>query len=252
MQQNKNRKSTNNSVSQAATRFFLRFIVASYLAIVGFLKLVGPRQKELRGDEQFEVLLTGTFYSENWILSHIKPLVLSRECARVIVVTDFPLPTLPGVKVIMPFSWTSRFLGHVPSRLITFLWAGFRWRPKIVGGFHLLFNGLVSVMLARFIGARALYFCVGGPTETLHGGRSENRLFGKLKAPDPLPDCNPWVWSRVQASERCRHDRHPSRRGEPSPAQWSPIMRSFLVCCGAILLFVTILALVVEFWLPSA
>jgi hypothetical protein len=29
-------------------------------------------------------------------------------------------------------------------------------------------------------------------------------------------------------------------------------MRSFLVCCGAILLVVTILALVVEFWLPSA
>lgn len=29
-------------------------------------------------------------------------------------------------------------------------------------------------------------------------------------------------------------------------------MRSFLFCCGAILLFVTILALVVEFWLPAA
>ena len=29
-------------------------------------------------------------------------------------------------------------------------------------------------------------------------------------------------------------------------------MRSFLMCCGAILLFVTVLALVVEFWLPSA
>jgi|GEM_PF-5521836 len=29
-------------------------------------------------------------------------------------------------------------------------------------------------------------------------------------------------------------------------------MRSFLFCCGAILLFVTLLALVLEFWLPVA
>lgn len=29
-------------------------------------------------------------------------------------------------------------------------------------------------------------------------------------------------------------------------------MRSFLFCCGAILLLVTILALVLEFWLPAA
>jgi len=29
-------------------------------------------------------------------------------------------------------------------------------------------------------------------------------------------------------------------------------MRSFLFCCGAILIFVTVVALVVEFWLPTA
>jgi hypothetical protein len=29
-------------------------------------------------------------------------------------------------------------------------------------------------------------------------------------------------------------------------------MRSFLFCCGAILLFVTIVAVVLEFWLPAA
>jgi hypothetical protein len=28
-------------------------------------------------------------------------------------------------------------------------------------------------------------------------------------------------------------------------------MRSFLICCGAILLFVTVVALIVEFWVPA-
>lgn len=29
-------------------------------------------------------------------------------------------------------------------------------------------------------------------------------------------------------------------------------MRSFLFCCGAILLFVAVVAIIVEFWLPAA
>ena len=31
-----------------------------------------------------------------------------------------------------------------------------------------------------------------------------------------------------------------------------PTMRSFLFCCGAILLFVTVVVVVLEFWLPTA
>src|SRR5262249_54057747 len=56
----------------------------------------------------------------------------------------------------------------------------------IVGGFHLLLNGLAAGFLAPLVRARSLYLSVGGPWEVLDGGiRAENRLFGKLTGPDP-------------------------------------------------------------------
>jgi glycosyltransferase involved in cell wall biosynthesis len=56
----------------------------------------------------------------------------------------------------------------------------------VVGGFHLLMNGIVALFSARLVGARALYFCVGGWSETWGGGaRSENRLFGRQGRDNP-------------------------------------------------------------------
>jgi glycosyltransferase involved in cell wall biosynthesis len=71
--------------------------------------------------------------------------------------------------------------------MLTFMWLAIRHRPDIVGGFHLLVNGLVAGLLARLVGARSLYFCVGGPMEVLGGGVwAENRIFGLLETPDPM------------------------------------------------------------------
>lgn len=173
-------------IIQQLIRLVLRILVGCYLLLLSIAKVFGPSQKEIHQEEQFDILLTGTFYADNWLLSHICPLANSKECSRVILVTDYAVPQLHKVEVVRPFKMLTRLLGLVPSRLITFIWIALRERPKIVGGFHLLFNGLFSLLAAKCIGARSMYFCVGGPTETLHGGRSENRLFGKLEKPDPL------------------------------------------------------------------
>lgn len=154
--------------------------------MLAIAKKLGPSKKDINKEERLDILLTGTFYADNWLLSHILPIARSRECSRVIIVTDYPVPSLRNVDVVRPFPLLTRFLGSVPSRLITFFWTGLRRKPEVVGGFHLLFNGLMAALLAQCIGARSMYFCVGGPTETLYGGRSENRLFGKLEQPDPL------------------------------------------------------------------
>jgi len=161
-------------------------MVGSYLFFLAIAKWLGPDIKEINKGEHFDILLTGTFYADNWLLSHICPLANSEECSRVIIVTDYAVPPLYKVEVVKPFALLTRVFGVVPSRLITFVWIALRRRPKIVGGFHLLFNGLVSLLTAKCIGARSMYFCVGGPTEVLYGGRSENRLFGKLEQPDPV------------------------------------------------------------------
>jgi glycosyltransferase involved in cell wall biosynthesis len=145
----------------------------------------GSRKKEV-GEEGVDILLTGTFHSGNWILSHLKPLALSRGCRRVRVVTHFPIPPIEKVEVIVPGPLISRILGNVPARLVTFFCVAIRTRPHAVGGFHLLVNGLIASMVARAGGGRSIYFCVGGPAEVEGGGiLSENRFFEKLRAPDP-------------------------------------------------------------------
>jgi L-malate glycosyltransferase len=138
-------------------------------------------------EEGIELLLTGTFYSENWIRAHLEPLVGARRCGRVRIVATTAMPRLEKVELIRPPRWLVRIIGAVPARLATFAWVSLRTRPHFVGGFHLLLNGLAAAVVARWAGARALYFCVGGPAELLGGGaQSENRLFERLRVPDPV------------------------------------------------------------------
>jgi glycosyltransferase involved in cell wall biosynthesis len=114
-------------------------------------------------------------------------LAASRWCERVWIVSDFPLPALPGVYAIRPPAWLAAGIGEAPARLLTFAWAAWRHRPHVIGGFHLLINGLAGEVLARLVGARCLYFCVGGPMEVIDGGIwAENRLFGRLETPDAV------------------------------------------------------------------
>ena len=136
---------------------------------------------------QYDVLLTGTFFSDNWVRSHLEPLAASSRCARVRMVATARVPALPKVEGVYPPTWLIRSCGTVPARLLYFVWVALRTRPDIVGGFHLLVNGLLAVPLARLAGARSLYFCVGGPVELLDGGIwGENRIFARLGNRDAL------------------------------------------------------------------
>jgi L-malate glycosyltransferase len=163
----------------------VRALLSVYAIMMSIATILGRRGKEV-GEEGVDILLTGTFHSENWILSHLKPLALSRGCRRVRVVTHFPIPPIEKVEVIVPGRLLSRMAGKVPARLVTFLCVALRSRPHAVGGFHLLMNGLIASLVARAGGGRSIYFCVGGPAEVQGGGiLSENRLFEKLGAPDP-------------------------------------------------------------------
>jgi glycosyltransferase involved in cell wall biosynthesis len=138
-------------------------------------------------DTGVEVLLTGTFYSENWVRAHVRPLAQSAQCARVRVVSTFPLPPMDKVEAVYPPFWLTRAIGGVPARLVTFAGLAVWTRPHVVGGFHLLINGLVAALLAPLVGARSMYFCVGGPWEVLEGGiHAENRLFSRLRGPDAI------------------------------------------------------------------
>jgi len=195
-----NPKKNSSIIQQTLIKFFLRITIGTYLLLLTAAKWFGPNIKRTQEREQFDILLTGSFYADNWLLSHICPLATSKECSRVILVTNYAVPHLDKVEVIQPSKFLTKLLGLVPSRLITFFWIALRKKPQIIGGFHLLFNGLAALLVAKCIGAQSMYFCVGGPTETLYGGRSENRLFGKLEQPDPL--LTDWLLKAVSSFDQ--------------------------------------------------
>lgn len=102
-----------------------------------------------------------------------------------IVATD-PVQSNEKVTAIYPPRWLSNVVGSTAARLIVFLVIACKERPDIVGGFHLLFNGLAASFIGALAGARSMYVCVGGPMEIADGGLwAENRLFNRLGAPSP-------------------------------------------------------------------
>jgi glycosyltransferase involved in cell wall biosynthesis len=171
--------------SRAGTlvRAVLRLATAVYSAALA----AAVRLPRRRIPERAEILVTGGFPSPNWILNHVRPLTRSTRCSRVIVVTTRRMPDIAGLHAIYPYPWAVRSFGETPARLITFVIAAIRLRPDIIGGFHLLVNGLAAGLLARLVGGRSLYFCGGGPTEVLGGGAfGENKLFSRLPSGDAV------------------------------------------------------------------
>ncbi len=147
----------------------------------------GPATRRAMSEEGFEILLTGTFYSDNWSAAHLFPLADCPRVARIVVVATQHVPHHPKIHWRPPPRWLVHVLGEVPARLVSFFAVGFVRRPHWVGGFHLLLNGMAALLLARLTGSRAMYFCVGGEAEVRDGGLlSENRLFALQTRSDPI------------------------------------------------------------------
>jgi glycosyltransferase involved in cell wall biosynthesis len=167
-------------------RRVVRAFMLVYAGATAFAGFIGRRPRAIPA-EGADILLTGAFYSNNWIHSHLLPLARSGRCRRLRVVSTFQIDPLPKVELITPPRWLRKIAGDTGARLLTFVGVSIRSRPDIVGGFHLLINGLLAAFVGKLVGARSLYFCVGGPAEVLDGGlSSENRLFERLEVPDPV------------------------------------------------------------------
>jgi glycosyltransferase involved in cell wall biosynthesis len=163
----------------------------SALALAGaafwIARKAGPAKRGTDDPAGVDILLTATFYSENWLVNHLRPLAGSSRCRRVRIVVTSPFPAIPKVEAIHPPAWLQRLAGAVPARLCMFCWVGLRDRPHVVGGFHLLINGLAALLVGACTGARTLYFCGGGPLEVLGGGNlTENRIFGRIGPADTV------------------------------------------------------------------
>ena len=163
-----------------ARQFTLLCVIT--LRIAGW---IGRRQRRLLPGEGCEIVLTGRFDSTNWILAHLGPLSASKKCSQVWMVSTNSVPELPKVVAIYPPKWLIKVTGSTHARLLTFLWTAMRKRPHIVGGFHIMVNGIVAAIVGRLVGSQSMYFCVGGPAEVRDGGiHSADSYFTKMETPD--------------------------------------------------------------------
>lgn len=148
-----------------------------------FLRL-RPR-RSIAPNQPRTIVLTGKFFSQNWVMNHLRPLAGSDRCSRIWIVCTLAIPATRKVVHVNPPQWVVRVFGETPARLLVFAWVAVRHRPDVVGGFHLLVNGIVASLVGAATGARSLYICGGGPREVLDGGIHGNRVFAGLGGPDP-------------------------------------------------------------------
>lgn len=179
------KKNSPANFAENIIHLFLRVTLWIYICIIR-ISQKKISQKPFPKKGPVEILITGTFSSDNWIIALLHPIALSSRCGRIRMVAVTPVPIIKKVEAIYPPKLLMTLIGKTPARLVTFLWVGYFTRPDIVGGLHLLLNGLTAIMLAKLTGAISLYNCCGGPAECIGGGAISNTpLFCKLHSPDP-------------------------------------------------------------------
>ncbi len=179
------------SVRRRIRRWFchriMRLITLLYCIALIVAECIGGSQRKQRKEAGGKILITGRFDSDNWILAHLGPLSASKRCAHLRTVSTDLVPAMPRVVGTYPPRWLVKLAGATPARLLTFTWTAIRTRPDIVGGFHIMANGMAATAVGRLVGARTLYFCVGGVAEILDGGVwGEGSYCAEMETPDPV------------------------------------------------------------------
>jgi glycosyltransferase involved in cell wall biosynthesis len=165
----------------------MRVAIGLHNVALDFGRKVRPKSRMDSEDHAYEILLTGKFYADNWIFAHLEPLAASTACKQVVVVSCRSIPSIAKVVAIYPPRWLVSIAGPSAARVLIFIFAAIVRRPDILGGFHLKMNALVASVVAPFVGARSLYFCVGGRTEALDGGIwGESHFFERMETPDSI------------------------------------------------------------------
>ena len=166
------------SLFQHCYRWLLRFILVFHYLLLKFFKLIPHKPKK---KQSLKALATGTFYSDHWLVTHLRPMANASNCASLTMVASTPVPELNNVSGAYAPKWLTTILGQVGARLIYFTWLAITTRPDVLVGFHILVNGLFVVILAKLIGAKSVYICGGGPREVRGGGiETENRIFNRI------------------------------------------------------------------------
>ena len=170
------------NIFQHSYRWLLRGMLIFHYLLIQVFKLI-PYKKQKK--KSLTILATGTFYSDHWLVTHLRPMASASNCEHLMMVSAIPVPEMNNVSGQYAPRWLSKTCGQVGARLLYFTWVAITKRPDVLVGFHLLLNGLFVVVLAKLIGAKSIYICGGGPREVVGGGfNTENRIFNRIGQAD--------------------------------------------------------------------
>ena len=161
--------------------FFGRTVLFSLYSLIRLFSLLPTKKSKETGNI---VVLTGTFYSKNWIDAHLIPLVTCSSVKHVYIVSNIVDYELEGLTIINPSPSLTRMVGATLARLSTFFICTLKNKPDYIGGFHILFNATLAILFSKMLRCRSIYFSGGGITETLETGKTENSFFKFLKERD--------------------------------------------------------------------
>lgn len=109
------------------------------------------------------------------------PLVALSEVEAVTLVTDRPGPSLPKLDIVIPPALLTRLLGRALAKLIICVVTARRRRLNWVVGLNLVPHALNALITGRLVGARVMYYELGGPVEWRGGGwQGDSRVLTKL------------------------------------------------------------------------
>lgn len=172
-----------NNLIKYCYRLFLRAVLVVYHMLMKLIRCLPHKAKD--NCKPVKILATGTFYSDHWLVTHLRPMANAQHCEHLTMVATIPVPDMDKVSGAYAPLWLQRISGKVAARLLYFSWLAITQRPDVLVGFHLLINGLFVAMLARLIGAKSVYINGGGPREVNGGGvYTENRIFSRIGQPD--------------------------------------------------------------------
>lgn len=136
--------------------------------------------------KNISVLAIGPFYSANWTAAQLEPLVHAGRVTTVRVITPIAFADTAGIVYHCPPAWLRRVCGMPIARSLCAIFIMMRYKPQLVIGYHLPWNGIVALIVGKLGAAKVVYFSVGGPAEIDGGGiYSEHALFSRQGRENP-------------------------------------------------------------------
>jgi glycosyltransferase involved in cell wall biosynthesis len=176
-------KSRKKSLFKRTLNIFLSYLLinVSYISsMLGRTKILQNRRKRNLNQESYNIILTGRFEAYGWLRAHLVPLANADRVNQIYLVSDDEFGDIEKTTYLCPPKLLQKLIGRSNARYVWLIYQVAKLDIHYIGGFHLLFNGLLAHMLASVFGVGSIYFCVGGWSEVLGGGAfSGTKIFGE-------------------------------------------------------------------------